>query len=71
MPCCRALATSSMPMPRAESAWGSTWARTAYFCAPKTEIWATPLMLERRCASVVWAASSTWERGRVGEWTAR
>jgi hypothetical protein len=36
LPASIALATSSMPMPRATSAWGSSWIRTAYFCEPYT-----------------------------------
>ena len=54
-----AVATSSMPMPRVASARGSTCTRTAYFCEPNTVTWATPLMVEMRCARLVCAYSST------------
>ena len=32
---------------------GSSWTRTAYFCEPKTCTWATPLIVEMRCARLV------------------
>jgi len=50
-----ACSTSSMPMPRVASARGSTCTRTAYFCEPNTWTWATPLIVEIRWASSVWA----------------
>jgi hypothetical protein len=34
LPFCTAVATSSIPMLRAASCWGSSWIRTAYFCDP-------------------------------------
>ena len=40
----------SQPMPRLESARGSSWMRTAYFCAPYTCTCATPETVEMRCA---------------------
>ena len=41
--------------------------RTAYFCEPKTSTWATPLIVEMRCASCVSAYSLTSGSGRVGD----
>ncbi len=66
-----ACSTSSMPIPRAASARGSTCTRTAYFCEPKIVTWATPLIVEIRWARFVWAYSSTVYSGRVGELRAR
>ena len=43
--------TSSRPMPRAASARGSSWIRTAYFCAPKIATSATPGTVAMRCAT--------------------
>ena len=60
-----------MPMPREASLFGSSWTRTAYCCAPKTETWATPFTMEMRCAIMVSAYSSTVESGSVGEVSAR
>ena len=54
-------------MPRAASARGSTWTRTAYFCEPITCTWATPSTVEIRCASMVSAHSFTSESGSVAE----
>ena len=54
-----AFCTSSMPMPSVAIALGSSWARTAYFCEPKIPTWATPLIVEMRCARLVCAYSST------------
>ena len=48
---CRCRATAS--------ARGSSWMRTAYFCAPNTCTCATPFTVEMRCASVVSAYSSS------------
>jgi len=48
-----ASATWLMPMPREASSLGSSWMRTAYFCAPNTCTWATPLTMEMR-----WPAGS-------------
>ena len=61
--------TSSRPMPRAASACGSTWMRTADFCWPKTLTCATPSIVEMRARSIVSAYSSTVESGSVGEVT--
>ena len=66
-----ACSTSSMPMPRAARARGSTWTRTAYFCDPKTNTCATPLIVEIRWARFVCAYSSTVYSGSVGELSAR
>ena len=41
--------------------------RTAYFCEPKTFTWATPLIIEIRCDSTVWAYSSTVVSGNDSE----
>ena len=57
---------SSIPMPRYASARGSTWTRTAYFCAPYTSTCATPETVEMRCAMIVSAYSSSVERASVG-----
>ena len=59
LPRAMACSTSSMPMPRVASARGSTCTRTAYFWEPNTKTWATPLMVEIRCARFVCAYSST------------
>src|SRR5437660_3568111 len=56
-----------MPTPRAASALGSTCTRTAYFCWPCTWTWATPEIVEMRCARKVSAYSLTVESGRVSE----
>jgi hypothetical protein len=66
-----ALATSSIPIWYEASFWGSTWARTAYFCAPNTCTWATPLTMEMRWATVVSANSSTSESRMVAELSTR
>src|SRR5262249_31367496 len=50
---------------------GSSCARTAYFCVPNTCTWATPLTMDKRCATVVCAASSTSDRRIVDELRAR
>src|SRR6266446_6943750 len=62
-----ACSTSLMPTPRAASALGSTCTRTAYFCCPCTWTWATPEIVEMRCARNVSAYSLTVESGRVSE----
>ncbi len=62
---------SSMPMPLVARARGSSWTRTAYFCAPKTWTCATPETVEIRCAMIVSAYSSIVESGSVGEVRAR
>ncbi len=49
---CTAWASWSMPMPRAASAAGSAWIRTAYFAAPNTLTCATPFNVDS------WRASS-------------
>src|SRR6202040_3758592 len=58
---------SSSETPRAAAATGSTWTRTANFCAPYTSTWATPGSWDICCASVVSPYSSTCDSGRVGE----
>ncbi len=58
-----AVATSSSAMPRDASWPGSSWMRTAYFCAPYTRTCATPPTIESRCASVVSPYSSSVESG--------
>src|SRR5438128_5652609 len=60
-----------MPTPRAASALGSTCTRTAYFCCPCTWTWATPEIVEMRCARNVSAYSLTVESGRVSEVSVR
>jgi hypothetical protein len=55
----RAFCTSSMPMPSVAMAVGSSCTRTAYFCEPKIPTCATPVIVEMRCARLVWAYSST------------
>ena len=62
-----ALASSSRPMPYAESLRGSASMRTAYFAAPKIPTCATPLTVEIRCAIVDSAYSSTVQMGRSGD----
>jgi len=52
-----ARATSSIPISRAASFCGSSWMRTARFCAPYTFTWATPETIEIRCAISVSAYS--------------
>ena len=39
--------------------------RTACFCEPNTFTCATPLTMEMRCATVVWAISSIVDSGSV------
>ena len=51
--------TSSMPICRVASAFGSSWARTANFCEPNTDTCATPLTMDIRWAIMVSAYSST------------
>ncbi len=63
--------TSSIPIPREARAIGSSCTRTAYFCDPYTWTWATPLTIETRWAMSVWAYSSTCDRGRLGDRSAR
>src|SRR5262245_2890465 len=63
--------TAAIESPRAESARGSSWMRTAYFCAPNTETWATPATIEIRWARAFSAYSSSWESGSIGEVSAR
>src|SRR5512146_1114798 len=59
-----------MPIWREASLSGSSCTRTAYFCDPKTETWATPETIEMRCAKVVSAASSIWGSDKSGELSA-
>ena len=54
-------------MLRAAAATGSTCTRTANFCAPNTNTWATPASCEICCASVISPNSLTADSGRVGE----
>ena len=56
-----------MPTPRLASASGSSCTRTAYFCAPLTWTWATPLTIEMRWAMRVSAYSSSVHGGTVVE----
>ena len=56
-----------MPIPRDARALGSSWTRTAYFWAPRTWTWATPLTVEIFCATSVSAYSSTSYSGSSGE----
>src|SRR5689334_25418652 len=58
-------ATWSMPIPRAASTRGSAWTRTAYFCDPYAFTWATPLIIDSRWATTVWAYSSSLYSGSV------
>src|SRR5947209_9813149 len=67
LPCAMAFCTSSMPTPRAASLRGLTRTRTAYFCEPKTLTWATPEMVDSRCASCVSAYSFRRDIGMLGE----
>src|SRR5262249_29159550 len=62
-----ACSTSVIAMPRAASALGSSWMRTAYCCAPNTCTCATPLTVEICWASDVSAYSSTVDSGSVGD----
>ena len=66
-----AVSTSLMPICREASACGSICTCTAYFCAPSTCTWATPLIIEMRCAMRVSAYSSRVQSGSVGEVRAR
>ncbi len=59
--------TSPIAIPRDESARGSSWMRTAYFCAPNTETCATPSTMESRWAKVFSAYSSSCERESIFE----
>src|ERR687888_1892573 len=61
------LRISSSEMLRAAAATGSTCTRTANFCAPNTNTWATPASCEICCASVISPNSLTADSGRVGE----
>ncbi len=58
-----ASATSSMPICRLASAFGSSWMRTAYFADPYTFTCATPGIIEMRCAMNVSAYLSSSEIG--------
>ena len=60
-----AVSTSLMPICRAASACGSSWAWTAYFWLPSTCTCATPLTIEMRCAMRVSAYSSSVHGGIV------
>ena len=65
LPFWTAVETSSIPMFRAASCWGSSWIRTAYFCEPYTCTCATPSMVESRWARNVSAYSSSCGSGSV------
>src|ERR1017187_363279 len=60
-----------MPICRAANSRGSTCTRTAYFIPPWTSTSATPVIMERRWATLVSAYSSTVEMGSVSEDNAR
>ncbi len=45
--------------------------RTANFCAPKTDTWATPFTIEICCPRMVSAYSFTWDSGSVAELSVR
>ena len=66
-----AVSTSSTPMPRSASAFGSIWARTAYFIAPYTWTCETPSTIEILCAINVSAYSSTSESESTSELSER
>src|SRR2546425_4178810 len=71
LPADTAAVTSSRPIPRAPSAFGSTWIRTAYLPDPNTCTCATPLTVDRRCARNVSAYSSNTDSGSVPDVRAR
>ena len=58
-----ALCNSSTPMPRAASATGSIWMRTAYFWLPKIWTWATPSTVESAGEITCWAKASSCDSG--------
>ena len=60
------MATSSMPMPRADSLRGSRSTRTAYLAAPNSCTCATPLTIEMRWP-IVSAYSLTVDSGSVAD----
>src|SRR6187200_1997465 len=60
-----------MPIPLAARARGSTSIRTAYFCEPITLTWATPLIIDSRCAMVDCAYSSSVDNGNVSDSSTR
>src|ERR1017187_8765419 len=62
-----AVSISLMPIWREARACGSICTCTAYFWAPSTCTWATPEIMETRCARRVSAYSSRVHSGRVGE----
>ncbi len=62
--------TSSRVRPDPASAAGSTWTRTAGFCAPLMVTRPTPNTWEIFCARMLSAASFTWSSGSVFEVTA-
>src|SRR3989442_15365215 len=71
LPADTAAVTSSRPIPRAASAFGSTWIRTAYLPDPNTCTCATPLTVDKRCARNVSAYSSNTDSGSVPDVRAR
>src|ERR1043165_6075163 len=66
-----AVSTSSTPIPRSASAFGSICARTAYFIAPYTCTCDTPSTIEMRCAITVSAYSSTCGSDNTSEFSER
>src|ERR1700730_5584541 len=66
-----ALCTIEKSILCAAIASGSTCTRTANFGPPNTDTWATPDRVDRRCAMVVSAYSSTSAKDRVRELTDR
>src|SRR5438067_2342555 len=54
-----AFATYDTPMPRDASCCGTSCTRTAYFAEPNTPTCATPSTIDKRCAMVVSAYSSS------------
>ena len=64
-------AISSTPIPRAASASGSSWMRTAYFWLPNTCTWATPSIVERAGAMTCWLKASMSGSGVMSPLNAR
>lgn len=61
---------SSSPMPRAASAVGSIWMRTAYFWLPQISTWATPSTVESAGEITCWAKASSCESGTTSLFSA-
>src|SRR5437763_88830 len=66
-----AFATCETPMPCDASCCGSSWTRTAYLADPHTPTSATPSTIDRRCAMVVSAYSSSCVIGSTFDVKAR